>query len=63
MYHNAELQHAESTNCRTTYYDPDKLSNYLLRPRQIVELLITTPPYWAAHFSDNYPLRGVLRLG
>jgi hypothetical protein len=22
-----------------------------------------TPPYWAALFSDNYPLRGVFRLG
>jgi hypothetical protein len=57
-YNVPNVPQSRITTCRI-----DKLSNYLLQRRQIVELLITTRPYWAAHFSDNYPLRGVLRLG
>jgi hypothetical protein len=38
----------------------EKLSN--IQPTNYLSSIMT-PPNWAALFSDNYPLRGVLRLG
>jgi hypothetical protein len=56
MYQSAELQRAELTRDRCYKVPNEPMCRQPTNCR-------TTPPYWAALFSDNYPLRGVLRLG
>jgi hypothetical protein len=62
---NVTTRHSPEFTNVTTRHSPEcnNVPNCNVTHRQIVDFSLQTKPYRAALFSDNFALRGVLRLG